>query len=143
MNLTLVRFKFAPDGIFSRLLDADGTQIAVTLEHAYPDGMSGYAPKVPLGTYLCERGTHCLKKGLGLGQPFETFEVMDVPGHTGILFHAGNFNRDSAGCLLLGEALVDPDGDGPKDEMVTNSRATMAKFLDIQAGVDTFELTVI
>ena len=140
MNLLLVRFLHRSDGIFSRLLNADGEQLAVTLEHAYGDMESGFQPKIQPGTYECVRGLHRLDKGRGLmTAPFETFEVTGVVGHTGILFHAGNWNKDSHGCILLGMAIAESEA----GEMVTNSRATMARFMEWQAGVDRFELTVL
>ena len=70
---------------------------------------------------------------------FITFEITDVPGHTGILFHMGNYNKDSDGCVLLGEEAV------PTSEptMVTNSVVTFNSFMASQSGVDTFQLVVV
>lgn len=136
MNLTLTRTDFLHDGIFGVLKEtATGKQIAVTLEHAYDSGLGdgSYAPKVPPGTYTCVRGMH----RLGATKPqFETFEIMGVKGHYGILFHAGNYNKDSDGCVLLGA------GYGGDPRMIHSSRVTFAAFMSLQIGVKEFTIVV-
>jgi len=52
-----------------------------------------------------------------------TFHLKDVPGRTYILIHAGNYTRDTAGCVLVGNRFADLDKDGVTD--VLNSRATL------------------
>lgn len=140
MNLILTRNLFQPDGIFGELQDETGTQVAVTLEHAYDAGHGdgSYAPKLQPGTYLCRRGPHQLH---GMTEPFITFEITGVVGHTNILFHWGNYNKDSEGCVLLGRRIV-PNPDAPSDLMITSSRNTFLKFLDLQRDLDSFTLTV-
>lgn len=137
MNLTLVRTVNNEDGILGNLEDEAGNSIAVTLEHAYDlgTGDGSYSPKLPDGVYLCVRGQHQLH---GMSSPFSTFEVTKVPGHTGILFHVGNYNRDSDGCILLGESIEVDHG----NHMITDSRDAFAKFLALQEGIDQFTLTV-
>ncbi len=49
---------------------------------------------IPAGVYTCRLLDHP-KHG-------ECWEVCDVPGRTGILFHVGNDADDSDGCLLVG-----------------------------------------
>lgn len=138
MDLKLIRKEYRSDGIFSELIsEVDGVLIAHTLEHAYEDGQGGYAPKIPMGTFTCVRGQHRLE---GMTEDFTTFEITGVDGHSNLLFHSGNFNRDSSGCLLLGAAEVTSEGG---IRMVTASRATFAKFMELQADVDTFNLTVV
>lgn len=127
---TLQRTGYLLDGITGRLLDEDGDQIAVTLEHSY----EGTA-KLPLGTYTCVRGPHRLH---GMTCDFETFEIMGVPGHTGMLFHWGNWHKDSDGCVLLGRVAMS----SPKGYMITSSRDTFARFMLDLDGVDTFKLIV-
>lgn len=138
---TLRRTDARSDGIFGDFtFDGDPGRFCFTLEHAYmgPGGPPAtFAPKVPAGVYTCVRGTHTLHNGV----PFETFEITGVPGHAGILFHAGNFNRDSEGCVLVGkQVVVDPN---TGDEMVTGSRIEFGEFMARLAGVDTFELEVV
>lgn len=141
MNLTYQRKLYRQDGIFSDVLDADGNHVFVVLEHAYPQTDGSFLPILQPGTYDCIRGAHRLH---GMTENFITFEIVgvnDAQGlpHHGILLHWGNYNRDSEGCSLVGESIVN-DG---KQDMVTNSRSTFAKFMEMQKDVDTFKLTVI
>lgn len=143
VEFRLVRDRHAKDGIFGRLLDKDSNEVAVTLEHAYernlatPPSEAGkiYMPKLGKGTYRCERGEHQLANG----PKFITFEIMGVPGHYGILFHAGNYNADSSGCVLLGRRIA-PMANG--DEMITSSKNTFLKFMDLVKDVNEFTLIV-
>lgn len=125
MSLVLKRIKVSDFGIFGRIIGSDGNEICVTLEHNY-DGIA----KVPTGEYQCVRGIHRLENLL----PFETFEVMGVPGHTGILFHPGNYNADSKGCILVGTRA--------EEKMIVASRQAFDHFMDLLKGVDSFRLTV-
>lgn len=153
MDLILKRQEdgYRSDGIYSDLTqEATGEQVAVTIEHAYQraqpsDEAPRYLPITPPGVYTCVRGKHRLDS-MPTGEVFETFEITGVAGHSGLLFHWGNFNRDSKGCVCVGEKEVvtanDYDHiDGP-DHMVTNSRATFKHFMDLQNGVNSFTLTV-
>jgi hypothetical protein len=135
LDLTLTRFESRADGIFGMLTDAVGQRIAHTLEHAYDDGQGGWTAKIPAGTFTCVRGDHLLD---GMTTPFSTFEITGVPGHTGLLFHWGNYNSDSEGCVLLGYSEVDAGG----RRMITASRASFARFMQLQAGQDSFQLVV-
>jgi hypothetical protein len=134
MNLTLTRLQFREDGIFSRLDQEGGAPFCVTLEHSF-----GLKPKIPAGSYACVRGTHSLPDAVHFHGLFETFEITEVPGHTGLLFHPGNFQSDSEGCVLLGEEIVA----GRTGQMITNSDATFERFMALQEGVQTFQLTVV
>ena len=92
-------------------------------------------PKIPQGVYTCMRGEHELENG----PKFITFEVMGVPGHSGLLFHKGNFDNDSKGCILLGMNVVG----APGARMITQSGLAFDRFMALQKGVDDFQLTVI
>lgn len=135
MDLVLKRTSYRSDGIFGELSTSDGKLIAHTLEHAYSDGTGGWAPKIPDGQWTCQRGPHRLH---GMTNDFITFEIMNVPGHDNLLFHWGNYNKDSEGCVLLGELETSTGG----VHMVTNSRSTFAKFMAWQAGLNSFSLSV-
>ena len=149
MNLILTRTKQAPYGIFGELTDETGAHVCLTLEHSYVVSYgygTGYGAKIPApnawptpktNVYTCVRGAHRLHN---MTADFETFEITGVPGHSNILFHWGNFGqKDSDGCVLVGQHLI-KQADGT--EMIDNSRYTFAKFMALQAGVNTFTLTV-
>lgn len=134
MNLKLFRKAYISSGIFGFLQTFDGAQIAVTLEHAYPQsqpedssGAETYAPKVPNGTYHCTRR---MSPHFG----YEVFMLNDVPGCEFIEIHAGNTQGDSHGCILLGHSM----GQG----MILNSRLAFERFMELQKDCDSFELTV-
>lgn len=137
MDISMKRLQYGPDGIFSELSRVDdGERVAVGLEHAYSIDQENWHSKIPAGVYKCDRGTHRLE---GMDHDFETFEITGVTGHTKILFHVGNYNHDSAGCVLLGAEVVGIDG----HESITLSRVTFQKFMDLQNGIDSFQLTVL
>lgn len=130
MDLKLTRNKFCSDGVFGELHTMSGQFIAVTLEHSYDD-----VPKLPPGSYVCERGQHKLH---GMEKSFEAFEVKDVPGHSGILFHVGNYNENSDGCILLGKGLGKKLSGGM---MIMDSQKTFDAFMALQKDF-TFNLIV-
>jgi len=84
---------------------------------------------IPQGVYTCKR-FH------GKKWP-NTFEIL-VKGHTAVLFHAGNVEADSTGCILLGSSFGNLKG----QRAVLNSGATFKKFLDITANYNTFPLLI-
>ena len=130
MNI-LHRTDFTPDGIFGTFtFDGDDAPFGVTLEHAYQLD-DAWVPKVPPGTYKCVLGQHYLHSG-----PVTTFEIMGVAGHSGILCcHVGNYNKDSDGCVLIGDAR--------EGNMITNSRDAFERYMARLVGVDEFMLEVI
>lgn len=138
MNLKLIREEFRDDGVFGELVDENDRRVAVTLERAYlsGNGNGSYTAKLKPGTYTCVRGTHKLTNMI----PFTTFEVEGVKGHDNILFHPGNYNKDSSGCVLVGTARTRIGNS--KDEMITASKAAFNRFMTIQKDVNTFILTV-
>ncbi len=138
MDLTLIRTDKREDGVFGILATSLDT-VALTLEHSYDAqlGDGSYTAKLQPGTYRCVRGMHRLHN---MTEDFETFEITGVTGHTNILFHWGNFNDDSEGCVLLGRNRIpSTKGDG---DMITSSRNTFNKFMDLQKNVSEFTLTV-
>jgi hypothetical protein len=69
----------------------------------------------------------------------ETWEVCNVPGRSAILFHAGNTEEDTAGCILLGRnhAVLSVDNRG-----VVNSGNTFQRFLVDMREHSQFHLTI-
>ncbi|WP_435263447.1 DUF5675 family protein [Tenacibaculum sp. nBUS_03] len=67
------------------------------------------------------------------------YHVKDVPGRSLILIHFGNYFTDTRGCILVGNAFKDINGDGYRD--VTSSKKTMKRILAIMPKE--FELTIL
>lgn len=126
----LLRKEFREDGIFSDLLDENDNLLAKCIEHSY-----NLKPIITDGQHLCVRGKHRLEH---MTEDFETFEIMGVQGHTNLLFHWGNWNKDSSGCCLVGQSVAS----SPQGQMITNSKYTFAELMKSLAGVNEFILVV-
>jgi hypothetical protein len=65
---------------------------------------------------------------------FETPILLNVPGFEGVRIHPGNTDRDTEGCILVGDTK-DVDG-----EFIGNSRVAWQKLVDkIRAAIATGE----
>ena len=134
-DIELVRVAVAPDGCFGVLL-IDGIPAGpVTLERTYPLVESRprgpQFVKVPPGRYRCER-TRYYAAG------YDTYEVTGVLGHSRLLFHAGNVEVDSEGCILVGLRFGQMD----TRPGVLSSRLGMAEFMRLTHGRSSFDLLV-
>jgi len=104
------------------------------------------------GEYLCrtlerpwlnnQRSVSCIPLGIYKGaiQPSPRFqrdlpELLDVPGRSQILFHAGNTPEDTEGCILVGMERAE------YEPRILQSRAALAKLMDALAG-EAFTLEV-
>lgn len=67
------------------------------------------------------------------------FHILDVPNRSYILIHSANYSRQLLGCIAVGHAHIDIDGDGLKD--VTSSKATMHRLNEILPNE--FELLIL
>jgi len=85
---------------------------------------------IPPGQYLCRR--------VQSPRFWDTFEVLNVPGRTLILFHPGNRMQDTEGCILIGRTWGQLEG----DRAVLNSGNTFERFMIEMKGVDEFILTI-
>ena len=111
------------------VLIKDNTPFAVTLEKVWRRNQADISC-IPIGEYTCKRVTSP-KFGV-------TFEVMDVIGRSHILFHAGNTEKDTAGCILIGEEY----GQINKKGVILNSRKGFDEFLNILNDMDEFKLII-
>jgi hypothetical protein len=124
--MTLTRTAHESSGIYG-VIESGAILRLCTLEHSYDN-----KAKIPAGNYTCKRSLHKLHSTT---EPFETFQVMDVPGHDNILFHWGNYNKDSEGCVLLGKAR--------QGDMIVLSKDAWQEFMRVLNGQDDFKLTVL
>lgn len=67
------------------------------------DGNMPSVSCIPVGLYRCQRHN-------SLDHP-RTWQLMDVPGRTGILIHNGNTVEDSLGCIIVGMTAGELDGE--------------------------------
>ena len=141
MDLLLKRTDYRSDGIFGQVCDSKKNIILMyCLEHAYLDNENRWLPKVQSGSYNCIRGSHRLE---GMVKDFDTFEVTNVPGHKGILFHCGNFEKDSSGCILLGSSINKVLAlEDVSTWALLASRDAFDRFMLVQAQCDQFNLTI-
>lgn len=86
---------------------------------------------IPAGDYKCNR--------VSSPRFGNTFEVLDVPGRTHILFHKGNFKSDTRGCFLIGEQF---EAVGVNDCAVLSSKKGFDEFLKRTENVDSFNIRV-
>jgi hypothetical protein len=136
MNFTLVRDSATKWGVFGHL-EFWGTEetFCQTLEHAYPNEDGTFSAKIPVGEWTCKKGIHQLANSK---EPFTTFELQNVPYHTGLLLHVGNYNEDSSGCILIGKKpSMDQWG-----RMIAQSKETFTNFMKLQSACSEFILTV-
>lgn len=75
----------------------------------------------------------------------DTFEITNVPDRFNVLFHSGNTDDDTAGCILLGNTIGKLKG----NRAILNSgntfnefRSTMKDMLDLCKS-DSFHLTIV
>lgn len=112
------------------------TPFAVSLERPWMNNQRGISC-IPGGTlaspivYQCQR-VQSPKFG-------ETFEVLNVRDRSEILFHKGNVDDDTHGCIILGEAF-NPILGKPG---VTDSGHAFAELMNIMRLTDRFQLSVI
>jgi len=88
--MRLVTVAVREDGCFG-VLCWDGRPFAVTCERTFDDG----EPVIRAGRWRCSK-TWFNRGG------YATWEIY-VPGHSRVLFHRGNTEKDSEGCVLVGE----------------------------------------
>ena len=90
---------------------------------------------IPAGKYKC-----VLRNSEKYGDHFlvQERDGEHVRGRKWILIHFGNYKRDIKGCILLGSAHTDIDGDGLRD--VTSSQKTVKRLVQV-AGPE-FNLTI-
>ena len=124
MKMELVRVAVEEEGAFGVLVK-DGYPFVVTLEHTYHDEV-----KIPLGETTCRRSR--FNRG-----GYATYEIA-VPGHTRILFHKGNLENDSDGCVLVGARFGRLGGRAA----ILQSAVGFGEFMAAMAGVADFRLNV-
>ena len=130
MNIKLLRLtKSGTIPTFGVLLREDGIPFALALERPWLDNQRSVSC-IPAGTY---RAIRHVSPRFG-----ETFWIQDVPGRSEILFHKGNIDDDSHGCVLVGEQFDPVKGE---DGIVASAQG-FEQFMAQQAGKDEFTIEI-
>lgn len=103
-----------------KLCDSNGVTLLQfdTLELSYKLNMRQVSC-IKTGVYVVRRKTS-FRHG-------QCFELLNVKGRDNILIHKGNFNKDTKGCILIGNGLRDINCDYETD--ILNSRIAMNNLL--------------
>lgn len=141
VELTLIRVAYTQHGTFGVL--RHGVPFAVTLERPWLNNVPSRGDKpgscIPVGTYRCLRCRKSPDYGFKDSPKFgDTFQVFQVPGRSTILFHKGNLDDDTRGCILVGEKF-DSIGGIPG---IASSAEGFAEFLKLLANEDEFTLKI-
>ena len=110
--------KDSTSGMLFEINNGKRTFLAYTLEDEQRDVKVWGETRIPAGTYKLELrtegGFHTRYSGKYGAMHKGMIHVQDVPGFEYILWHTGNTDENTAGCLLLGNSqtsnLVQKDG---------------------------------
>ncbi len=128
-QMTLKRIASNEDRTFGVLLDNDNDPFAVTLEDPWK-GNKVNVSCIPADKYICKK-RFSPKFG-------DTYEVTNVEGRTHILFHKGNTEQDTHGCILIGESFDYLGG----DPAIINSGKGFREFMRKLYEHSTFILNI-
>lgn len=128
MDLILKRVSQIGDATFGVLINGS-TPFAVTLEPSWEDNKKNISC-IPTGSYSCKR-VNSPRFG-------NTFEIMDVKNRTHILFHQGNRERNTEGCVLVAEEFGRLGGEAA----VLSSGKGFTEFMSILQGLDEFSIVI-
>jgi hypothetical protein len=114
-TLELIRIGESKDSTFGVLMDEK--IICLTLEDKWHNNEQNVSC-IPNGEYDCVKW-HSPKFG-------DTFMVTHVPDRSYILFHWGNTDEDTYGCILVGEKIGEVNG----ELGIVNSLYTHKKLME-------------
>ena len=127
-TVRLIRLEESNQGTFGVLIICSQV-FCVTLEPS--DWLNEQnISSIPAQQYTCMR--------IRSPQFGETFEIIDVPGRSHALFHAGNRIKNTKGCIILAQYFGKLYG----DRAVLNSGKTFKKFMEVMKDINSFNLTI-
>ena len=107
----------------------NGQPICVTLEPYHRDNKQGVSC-IPAGCYTLER-YDSPKFG-------DTWIIDDVQGRSYVLFHWGNLDDHTQGCVLLGESFGTLGGEWA----ILSSKQAFSEFMALSKGYDRMSLVI-
>ena len=126
ININLERY-YSPFGVHGRLI-TPSIELC-TVEKPW-HGNQPFISCIPESTYLCQRVQSPVHG--------DTYEVMEVPERTHILFHKGNSPRDVKGCIAVGKAWEILGN----QLYIRDSYHGFRQFMEAMSDVNQFELTI-
>ena len=114
-----------------------GVPFAATLERPWRNNARRVSC-IPDGDYKCLRCRVSPDYNGDSPKFGNTFQVFDVEGRKKILFHKGNIEDDTHGCILVGEQFDYING----QQAVLASKHGFKELLNILADVDEFQLSI-
>lgn len=133
-TIIIRRIATGDQGTFGVLVYKD-IPFALSLEREWLDNRPsvGDVPGscIPAGSYKCRR--------VNSPRFNNTFEVSDVVGRSHILFHKGNLDDNSRGCILVGEKFGKVHG----SDGIQASADGYGEFMDIMKGDVEFRLIIV
>jgi hypothetical protein len=130
-RLELKTVAVRPDGCYSVLL-WDGRPFAVSVERTFDQGEArhGKSVVIPNGRLRCTPDFY--NRG-----GYATYQI-HVEGHTDVLFHKGNLETHSLGCVIVGESFGQLSG----KTAVLDSKGGFEEFIRLTGGVPEFYMEV-
>ena len=131
MKLDVVRTQFGKDAT-NGMLFIDGVFECYTLEDEMRDVKVYGETAIPEGTYPVEfrkeGGFHQRYSARYKNAHYGMLEIKNIPNFKWVLFHSGNTDENSAGCVLVGDTQQDLDVS--KDGFIGSSRNAYKKMYD-------------
>ena len=134
MNISLIRLNQSSTEPTLGILKVNDAFCSVTLERPWLNNQPDISC-IPLGTYPLLRVRDRITSG-GMNI-LSTYEVQ-IPSRAGVLFHVGNYVRDTHGCILCGLGFSFPQ----VEPMITNSTLAFSRFIEMTNNADSATLTV-
>jgi len=128
MKITLQRL-YQGDDCTLGVLASEDELLCYTLENPWKDNTPNISC-IPEGKYNCEPHNGVKYK--------DTWQITSVPGRSFILFHAGNTESDTRGCILPGTVIGSLGG----ERAVLGSRIALNKFKKLVGTDNAFKLII-
>lgn len=94
---------------------------------------------IPEGVYeMAMRESEVVRRS-SKGRYNEGWEIVDVVGREFIMFHVGNWTKDTEGCVLIGERFSWHNVNGPA---VVNSQTTFRIFMELLSSRENWDIEV-
>ena len=126
----IIRLEKTKEGILG-ILRVDNLIYCSTLEH--------HTKCIPTGLYECKKRQSWAFTYSSTNLPDDiVWEVQDTKGRTDILIHWGNWEKDTTGCVLIGEKAGELSG----KRAISNSLSTFKKFMHKTKDIDLLMLNI-